>query len=202
MLTKISKFSLTRNLLLSIGHYGNYSCCYQLYADKRVAGSATIKDPWHASWGTLYGLTGQLLVIIMVLIYASSTASYRRSANFTVFWYTHMFFIPFYVLMLLHGKNFWLWFLPVGFLYVAERVLKNLRSATHSRLKRVQILPGKVVVLELEKPNFEYLAGQYAFINCPEISRSEWHPFTISSSPEDELLSFHIKVCKQTIVVS
>jgi predicted ferric reductase len=26
--------------------------------------------------------------------------------------------------------------------------------------------------------------GQYLFLCCPELSAREWHPFTISSSPE------------------
>lgn len=40
-----------------------------------------------------------------------------------------------------------------------------------------------------------YKPGQYLFLNCPSISRHEWHPFTISSSPEaEEFLSVHIRV--------
>ena len=40
-----------------------------------------------------------------------------------------------------------------------------------------------------------YKPGQYLFLNCPSISRHEWHPFTISSSPDaDKFLSVHIRV--------
>ena len=40
---------------------------------------------------------------------------------------------------------------------------------------------------------FDYKAGQYASLRVPEISRLEWHPFTISSAPCDDFLMFHIK---------
>ena len=38
-----------------------------------------------------------------------------------------------------------------------------------------------------------YEMGQYYFINIPSISTLEWHPFSISSSPEDFNTTHHIK---------
>ena len=35
--------------------------------------------------------------------------------------------------------------------------------------------------------------GQYAFLNVPQISFAEWHPFTITSVPSDNFIMFHIK---------
>ena len=34
---------------------------------------------------------------------------------------------------------------------------------------------------------FEFEMGQYVFLNFPEISLYQWHPFTISSSPYDKV---------------
>ncbi|CAN0463399.1 unnamed protein product, partial [Hapterophycus canaliculatus] len=36
-------------------------------------------------------------------------------------------------------------------------------------------------------------AGQYVFINVPSISLLEWHPFTISSCPDDRETTHYIK---------
>lgn len=35
----------------------------------------------------------------------------------------------------------------------------------------------------MRKSSFQFEAAQYLFLNCPYISRNEWHPFTISSAP-------------------
>lgn len=35
--------------------------------------------------------------------------------------------------------------------------------------------------------------GQYIFINCPSVSRLEWHPFTLTSAPEEDMFSVHIR---------
>ena len=42
-----------------------------------------------------------------------------------------------------------------------------------------------VVQLVVRNPEFSYRPGQYAEINIPEVSKSEWHPFTIASAPCD-----------------
>lgn len=131
----------------------------------------------------------------MLVMYAAANKGYRTTNNFTIFWYTHHCFIAFFVLLLIHGKNFWMWFLGPGMMYVIERILRNVRGAALTVVKKVHALSGRVVHLELEKPSFKYHAGQYAFLNCPLISRHEWHPFTISSAPEEEHLTFHIRVC-------
>lgn len=35
--------------------------------------------------------------------------------------------------------------------------------------------------------------GQYIFLQCPAISQLEWHPFTLTSAPEDDFFSVHIR---------
>jgi hypothetical protein len=35
----------------------------------------------------------------------------------------------------------------------------------------------------MKRSSFKFGAAQYLFLNCPYISRNEWHPFTISSAP-------------------
>lgn len=35
--------------------------------------------------------------------------------------------------------------------------------------------------------------GQYAFLNFPGIDLLEWHPFSISSGPDETTLEVHIK---------
>ena len=41
----------------------------------------------------------------------------------------------------------------------------------------------RVVQIVVNNPQFKYSVGQYAEINIPQLSKSEWHPFTIASAP-------------------
>jgi len=54
--------------------------------------------------------------------------------------------------------------------------------------------PSRVLELQLKKNTFKYKPGQYLFLNCPYIAKYEWHPFTISSAPEEDYVSVHIRI--------
>lgn len=198
-------------------HYFNYACCTFQYFVVPVGAGGAVKLPdrmnpalgnpepnafmvqWIpysiADWNrtTKYGLTGNLLWILMVIMYSASQRNFRRSTSFTAFWFIHHLFIGFFVLLLIHGKKFWYWFLGPGFMYVLERCIRIFRGSALTTVAEVQTLPGKCFVFRIDKPAMQYKAGQYCFINVPAISRHEWHPFTISSSPKDKYLSFHIR---------
>lgn len=47
--------------------------------------------------------------------------------------------------------------------------------------------------LRILKPSFKYTAGQWLFIQVPDVSSFQWHPFTITSAPEDPYVSVHIR---------
>ena len=38
-----------------------------------------------------------------------------------------------------------------------------------------------------------YKAGQWLFLNVPAVSRTQWHPFTITSCPFDPYISVHVR---------
>jgi NAD(P)H-flavin reductase len=43
-------------------------------------------------------------------------------------------------------------------------------------------------------PGFHFLPDDYVLINIPQVARYEWHPFTLSSAPEDlRLLTVHLQ---------
>ncbi|KAH3836685.1 hypothetical protein DPMN_110057 [Dreissena polymorpha] len=41
--------------------------------------------------------------------------------------------------------------------------------------------------------NFEYKSGQWVRIACLELGKSEYHPFTLTSAPNEQHLSHHIR---------
>jgi NADPH oxidase len=46
----------------------------------------------------------------------------------------------------------------------------------------------------MEKPSLDYRPGQWIFLNCPSVSTTQWHPFTITSCPFDPYISVHIRM--------
>lgn len=58
---------------------------------------------------------------------------------------------------------------------------------------QIVMRPSKVLELQLIKNGFKMEVGQYVFVNCPAISQLEWHPFTMTSAPEEDFFSVHIR---------
>merc|ERR1739838_248018 len=54
---------------------------------------------------------------------------------------------------------------------------------------------GKVIHLVVKRPShFHFHPGDYVYVNIPASAKYEWHPFTISSAPEQEdALWLHIR---------
>lgn len=61
------------------------------------------------------------------------------------------------------------------------------------------LLPSKVTHLVIKRPHhFDFHPGDYVFVNIPAIAKYEWHPFTISSAPEQDGLfkpKYNTKLC-------
>uniref|UniRef100_A0A672UF52 NADPH oxidase 3 n=1 Tax=Strigops habroptila TaxID=2489341 RepID=A0A672UF52_STRHB len=51
-----------------------------------------------------------------------------------------------------------------------------------------------VLELHMKKCGFKMGPGQYIFLQCPSVSWLEWHPFTLTSAPEEDFFSVHIRV--------
>uniref|UniRef100_A0A7M4FWX2 NADPH oxidase 1 n=1 Tax=Crocodylus porosus TaxID=8502 RepID=A0A7M4FWX2_CROPO len=100
---------------------------------------------------------------------------------------------PILSLLLTLSPQSWKWVLAPILLYVFERVLRFWRSRQRVVITKVVMHPSKVLELQMHKKGFNMEVGQYIFINCPSISVLEWHPFTLTSAPEDNFFSVHIR---------
>ncbi|XP_072725214.1 NADPH oxidase 5 [Ciconia boyciana] len=140
--------------------------------------------------------TGLALQGLLAAMLAFSSPCVRRSGHFEVFYWTHLSYISVWTLLILHGPNFWKWFAVPGCLFALEKVLGLAwRRAGGLRIVEVNLLPSKVTHLVIERPQFfHYKPGDYIYLNIPAIATYEWHPFTISSAPEQqETLWLHIR---------
>ncbi|XP_074407494.1 NADPH oxidase 1 isoform X2 [Zonotrichia albicollis] len=87
----------------------------------------------------------------------------------------------------------WKWVLAPIILYVFERLLRVWRAQQKVVVKKVVMHPARVLELQMQKKGFCMEVGQYIFVNCPAISALEWHPFTLTSAPEEDFFSIHIR---------
>lgn len=158
------------------------------------------KEFWTLGNGLATGqllVTGALLLFIFALFFVTTLEKIRRTAfGFRVFWACHLFGIVAGIpLLIIHGTYLGmpilLYFvgLPLIF-YVLDSFFRRVKVANY-KAEVVHLENHKdgendlVVQMVVRNPNFVYQPGQYAEINIPEISKSEWHPFTIASAPSN-----------------
>ncbi|KAH9929095.1 NADPH oxidase [Epithele typhae] len=136
----------------------------------------------------------------------------RRRAHFEWFWYSHHLFIVFFINWQLHGMFcmikpdrppycsfntigvFWRYWLVGGVIWIYERILREVRSRHRTYISKVIQHPSNVLEVQIKKEKTTTQAGQYIFLCCPEISYFQWHPFTLTSAPEEDYISVHIRV--------
>ncbi|RMZ76403.1 hypothetical protein DV737_g4858, partial [Chaetothyriales sp. CBS 132003] len=164
------------------------------------------------------GITGHIMLLCMLFMY--TTAHHKiRQQSFETFWYTHHLFIPFFLGLYTHatgcfvrdstdpfspfaGKNFWThcigyegwrWELFGGGLYLIERIYREIRARRTTKITKVIRHPYDAMEIQFSKPSMKYKPGQWLFLQCPTVSRGQWHPFTITSCPFDPYISVHVR---------
>lgn len=187
----------------TIAHWNNYG---QLAAKEKLGFVGFIL----ANLVTGPGWSGYFMLISLMAMVFTSIEKPRRE-NFERFWYTHHLFIVFFVFWSVHGefcmiKNdrtpycngvgvFYQYWSVGGFTYLAERIAREVRGRHKTYVSKVIQHPSNVCEIQIKKEHTVTKAGQYIFLNCPEVSLWQYHPFTLTSAPEEDYISIHIRVC-------
>ncbi|RMZ70255.1 ferric reductase like transmembrane component [Pyrenophora seminiperda CCB06] len=162
-----------------------------------------------ANLATGPGWSGYVMLIALMAI-ALTAAEKARRANFERFWYMHHLFIIFFVFWSIHGAFcmiqpdfapfcdgigvFWEYWMYGGFAYLAERIAREVRGKHKTYISKVIQHPSNVCEVQIKKEHTTTRAGQYIFLCCPEISIWQYHPFTLTSAPEEDYISVHIRM--------
>ncbi len=144
--------------------------------------------------GTLRGATGAALLLVFAVMWVFSLSAIRRSSRFELFYFTHFLYVAWLALAIVHAPSF-LYGAGVPLLgFCAEQVARLFRRGKATNVVSTEALRSGVTRLQVGKPaNFEFQPGDYVFLRIPEVARGEWHPFTVSSAPEDAALTFHVR---------
>ncbi|KAB1275240.1 NADPH oxidase 3, partial [Camelus dromedarius] len=87
----------------------------------------------------------------------------------------------------------WKWVLGPVVLYACERIIRCWRFQQEVVITKVVSHPSGVLELRMKKRNFKMVPGQYILLQCPSISSLEWHPFTLTSAPQEDFFSVHVR---------
>jgi NADPH oxidase 2 len=185
----------------TIAHWNNFA---QLAAKNNLG----FKGFLLANFATGPGWSGYIMLIVLMVIFSTSIEKPRR-ANFERFWYLHHLFIIFFVFWAVHGAFcmiktdlppfcagtgvFWEWWMYGGFLYLIERILREVRGRHKTFVSKVVQHPSNVCEIQIKKEKTKTRAGQYIFLCCPEVSIWQYHPFTLTSAPEEDYISVHVR---------
>ena len=164
------------------------------------------------------GITGHVMLFCMLMMFTTSHVRIRQQ-SYEAFWYTHHLFIPFLLSLYTHatgcfvrdttgpyspfagspfwdhciGYEGWRWELVGGGLYLCERIYREWSSRRPSTIQRVIRHPYDALEIQFSKPSMKYKAGQWLLLNVPDVSTTQWHPFTITSCPFDPYVSVHVR---------
>jgi NADPH oxidase 2 len=152
----------------------------------------------------LPGITGTLVTFLMLCMF--STAFLKRKIyslfgnrfdGYRTFLQMHRLWIPVYMILFLHGAQFWQWAIfPLLFIAI-EKYIQSRRIKQDVKIMDAKLVGKDVLALKMQllngKKRFRYKAGQYLFLCCPDINENEFHPFTITSAPEEPVFSCHIR---------
>ncbi|KAF2196385.1 hypothetical protein GQ43DRAFT_476373 [Delitschia confertaspora ATCC 74209] len=155
------------------------------------------------------GWSGYVMLIVLMAMVLTAMEKPRR-ANFERFWYTHHLMVVFFIFWSIHGAFcmikpdfapfcdgigvFWEYWMYGGFAYLAERVAREVRGRHKTFISKVIQHPSNVVEVQIKKEHTKTRAGQYIFLCCPEVSIWQYHPFTLTSAPEEDYISVHIRM--------
>ncbi|XP_012281785.1 dual oxidase 2 isoform X2 [Orussus abietinus] len=155
-------------------------------------------DYW--CWRTMTGVTGIALTILTAVIFLCSLQIVRKELYYW-FYRTHCLYPVFYVLLILHGTGrliqepyFHYFFLGPVTLFAFDKLITATRKTTEIPIIKAELLPSDVTCITFPKPpNFQYKSGQWVRIACPGLHTNEYHPFTLSSAPNESNLTVHIR---------
>ncbi|RKP11573.1 NADPH oxidase B [Piptocephalis cylindrospora] len=153
-------------------------------------------------------LVGNLMMTCLILIFLTSLPFVIRRYH-ELFWYTHHISFIFFGLFSFHGSwcemqpdrepkcehagVFWKYWIFSGILYTIERILREVRARRGTFITKVLLHPSDVVEIQFRRADISYKPGQYIILSCPEVSLLEWHPFTLTSAPQEDFLSIHMR---------
>ncbi|KAF0708828.1 hypothetical protein AaE_013075 [Aphanomyces astaci] len=142
------------------------------------------------NWEYFFGILSVLCFVVM----AVTALPYVRRHYYSVFYATHFLFIPASLFAVFHWGNIIYFLFASMVLYLTNLMLSRASTSTPVTLKHAAQLSSEVVEITF-KCVTGYSPGDAVWIKVPALSKTEWHPFSIASTPLETpgLLTIYVK---------
>jgi predicted ferric reductase len=140
-----------------------------------------------------FQLEGSIAFILLLIITLTSITRVRRKM-FNFFFYSHYLFFLYLIFGSLHSQTFLTHALIFLGIYLLDQIVRIFETYPR-KIISIKRITNRMIELSFPKNRFkkkEYI-GQYVFLNFPQLSLLEWHPFTLASCPSDPFHKVYIK---------
>ncbi|KAI8324087.1 hypothetical protein GQ54DRAFT_309525 [Martensiomyces pterosporus] len=144
-------------------------------------------------WEDRLGITGQLMWMFFMVLGIAALPVVRR-LYYEVFYYIHHLYLVNIVLLYLHSENGKATRYITGPLaiFVADYLYRAARSypliwSRRARIRYIRLHPCDVVEIGFDRKELlqHTRVGQYIKICVPELGIFQWHPFTLTATPDE-----------------
>ena len=137
--------------------------------------------------------SGTLLLIVILSMIITALPVIRRTL-FELFYYFHIAFAIAMIVCAFYHSGLFVVIIASALWGSDLFIRKVIMVSRYPRKANIKRLTDTVIELSFPKTeNFDYNSGQYMFMAIPELSIFQWHPFSISSSPYQQYVTFHIR---------
>ncbi|CAF4720696.1 unnamed protein product [Rotaria socialis] len=190
----VGRFIAILSTLHTIAHIANFANTKEYSLATHIFTTTT-----NSGWiGGFAPLSGVVLLLILLAMVICSLKWIRSSGHFQIFYWSHLLYLPFYVFLILHARDFWKWIVGPLSIFLLEKLYsiytRYTRGKGRTHIDSVTIDQSKAISLTIHRPkNFTFKPGDYISINLSRVAFYEFHPFTISSAPEEtDFIRVHI----------
>ena len=146
----------------------------------------------HLLTRTYPGTTGVLLLLAFSALWAVASVAFLRTRRAGHLDSSYRLYACLFVLIVIHAPGFLVWAALPMLALVFELVSRRRKRSRQALVHELTPLRAGVTRIVIERPAaFEFEAGNYVFIKLPNIAKHVWHPFTLSSPPEQSELTLH-----------